>query len=197
MAKQLLNKNFLHKQRIQLSLYRKVLPSLELKRQQLIAELIKARRALTDGESNYQNFIKEVAQSIPMLANQKIDHNDFLKVTSVEKETENVVGVKLPLLKHIEFKLFDYPVLGKPAWSEMFIKRYKQGIEMAISIKVLTQRVEILEVAYKKTTQKVNLFEKVLIPEAITKIKKIQIALDDMDRASVVRSKLAKSKHNR
>lgn len=194
MSKILLNKSFLQKQRTQLSLYKKVLPSLELKRSQLMMELGKNRKLYEKSQEAYQTFINQVGDEIPMLANQKIDHTGLIKIDKVEIVSENIVGVKLPLLRAILFEKIDYPLLGKPAWSEMFINRYKKGIKLNLEISVVQKRIQLLETILKKTTQRVNLFEKVLIPEATQRIKMIQIALDDLQRASVVRSKIAKSK---
>jgi len=189
-----LNKSFLQKQRTQLSLYRKVLPSLDLKRSQLIAVLTKTRKMLEQTDSFYQAFVIQTGKEIPMLANTKIDHSDLIKIKEVKITSENIVGVKLPLLDEVFFEKIPYPMLGKPAWSEMFIQRYQKGIRLSFERSTLQQRVLLLDSALKKTTQRVNLFEKVLIPEAQKNIKKIQIAMDDMQRASVVRSKIAKSK---
>jgi len=194
MSKILLNKSFLQKQRNQLSLYKKLLPSLELKRSQLMMELNKNRQLLVQSIQNYQTFIRQAGQEIPMLANQKIDHAGLIKIDTVEIVSENIVGVKLPLLKEILFTKVDYPILGKPAWSEMFITRYKKGIKLNLEVSIVEKRIGLLEKVLKKTTQRVNLFEKVLIPETKEQIKMIQIALDDIQRASVVRSKIAKSK---
>jgi len=194
MSKILLNKSFLQKQRNQLSLYKKLLPSLELKRSQLMMELNKNRQLLVQSIQNYQTFIRQTGQEIPMLANQKIDHSDLIKIDTVEIISENIVGVKLPLLKEILFEKVDYPVLGKPAWSEMFINRYKKGIKLNLEVSIVEKRIGLLEKVLKKTTQRVNLFEKVLIPETKEQIKMIQIALDDIQRTSVARSKIAKSK---
>ena len=194
MMKIQLNKSFLQKQRTQLSLYQKVLPSLDLKRSQLIATLTKNRKTLNQKESAYQTFIIQTGKEIPMLANTKIDHSDLIRIKEVKITSENIVGVKLPLLDELFFEKISYPMLGKPAWSEMFIQRYQKGIRLSFERSILQQRILLLDSALKKTTQRVNLFEKVLIPEAQENIKKIQIAMDDMQRTSVVRSKIAKSK---
>jgi len=190
-----LNKSFLQKQRTQLSLYQKVLPSLDLKRSKLIATLTKNRKIMKQKESSYQAFIIQTGREIPMLANTKIDHSNLIRIKALKIISENIVGVKLPLLDEILFEKISYPMLGKPAWSEMFIQRYKKGISLSFEHSILKERNLLLESALKKTTQRVNLFEKVLIPQAQENIKKIQIAMDDMQRTSVVRSKIAKSKH--
>jgi V/A-type H+-transporting ATPase subunit D len=70
----------------------------------------------------------------------------------------------------------------------------KQSVELQLKQLVLNKRLELLEVGLRKTTQRLNLFEKVLIPRAEKNIRKIRIALSDSERAGVIISKIAKNK---
>ena len=194
MPKLSLNKSQLHKKQQQLKLYQKLLPSLELKRQQLMAEHLKAQKELAEAENKYHDFVQKTGKEIPMLANEKIDHSQLCRLKEVEIGTENIVGIRLPVLENTVFEMQSYAIIGKPPWSEMYIRRFQEGVRLDLERAVLQKRIVLLQAALKKTTQRVNLFEKVLIPETRETIKRIYILLDDAQRASVVRSKIAKAK---
>ena len=197
MAKLSLNKSALQKERKLLALYQRVLPSLDLKRQQLMMELAKAKKTLTKNIKEIEEQQERTGNTIPMLAIIEIELSGLVKIREVLTELENVVGVKLPVLKDVDFDQINYSFLGKPHWVDVLVERLKEAARMHERLKISEKRVDILEYAVRKITQRVNLFEKVLIPKTKNNIKKIQIFLGDAERASVVRSKIAKKKHSR
>ena len=87
-----------------------------------------------------------------------------------------------------------YSYMGKPHWVDRVVEDLKRMIELRLRQQVETRRVLLLEEGVKKVTQRVNLFDKVLIPRAQENIKRIKIFLGDAERASVINSKLAKAK---
>ncbi len=102
MAKLSLSKSGLQKQREDMRLYERVLPSLDLKRMQLSAELKRARQQLAEAEAEVQKLNKRVADQLPMLANREIDVSGLVQVESFQIEEENLVGVKLPVLVEVK-----------------------------------------------------------------------------------------------
>ena len=88
----------------------------------------------------------------------------------------------------------EYSMLAKPHWVDMLVEQLKQMVEQKTRIEVAAERVRLIEQAERKITQRVNLFDKILIPTAKKNIKKIQIYLADAERAAVVRSKITKRK---
>jgi V/A-type H+-transporting ATPase subunit D len=118
-----------------------------------------------------------------------------VRIETVHEKVRNVVGVELPELERVAFAPPAYTLLGSPAWSELLARRMQQAIVMELEGDFIRRRIGILERALKKVTQRVNLFEKVLIPETKVKIKKTAIALEELHRSSVIRSKIAKAKH--
>jgi V/A-type H+-transporting ATPase subunit D len=107
---------------------------------------------------------------------------------------QNLVGVRLPVLERAEFEVADYSRLATPAWIDVLVKRLKDAAEERIKVEVAGERVRILEQATRHITQRVNLFDKILIPTTKKNIQRIQIFLGDVDRAAVVTSKIAKGK---
>lgn len=194
MAKVALNKSSMARERENLRLYRKILPSLEMRRQQLIAELARSRKQLEEIGRDLDSFQKGIAQQIPMLADGLIEVSGLVTVESVEIGEENVAGVRLPLLKALKTKVSEYSFLGKPAWVDTLVERLIQATELRLKVQVARQRVRLVEAAERRITQRVNLFDKIMIPRAKQNIKRIQIFLGDADRAAVVRSKIAKRK---
>lgn len=197
MPKVALNKSALHKQREELRLYERLLPSLDLKRMQLTGELKRARDSLAREQAGVEREKDRIAGQLPMLANREIDLSGLVRVESVQMEEENVVGVKLPVLTGVTFTLHEYSMLAKPHWVDVLVDQLQRMAELRARVQVAEERVRRLERAVRRITQRVNLFEKVLIPAAKENIKRIQIFLADAERAAVIRSKITKAMHER
>ena len=197
MAKLKFSKSAMQQERNQLKLYQKTLPSLDLKRRQLTIELARARQAHLEAQQAADQLEAGIGEQLPMLANPDIEVNDLVQMTDFELGEENVVGVRLPVLKSIHCTVAQYSLLAKPAWVDVLVERLKDSAELRTQVLVQAERVRILEVQEKRITQRVNLFEKILIPTARRNIQRIQIFLGDAERAAVVRSKLAKRKQAR
>jgi len=192
MAKLALSKSGLQKERDDMRLYQRLLPSLDLKRMQLSGELKRARQQLAEAEAEVQKLNHRVAEQLPMLANLEIDVSGLVQVESFRIEEENLVGVKLPKLVEVKCHIAEYSMLAKPHWVDMLVEQLKQMVEQKTRVQVAAERVRLLEQAERRVTQRVNLFDKILIPTAKKNIQKIQIYLADAERAAVVRSKITK-----
>jgi len=197
MARLAYSKASLSKIGAKLKRYKKFLPSLDLKRQQLAAERKKAQLRLQQTELDIEQCYKQTAAMLPMLADKAIHLTDLVKLAQVEIGEENVVGVHVPVLENITVDVRPYSLFTEPHWVDQLVVQLKLMMELKIRQKIDTQRVEILGLALKKVTQRVNLFDKVLIPEAQQDIRKIRIYLSDMDTAGVVRAKSTKQKRLR
>lgn len=194
MAKLRLSKAALAKERQALKLYQRLLPSLDLKRRQLTVEGEKARTAQREAEAEVERRERDLGQKLPMVANPNIDLRGLVKVREVTTGIENIVGVKLPVLERVEYDIAEYSFIGTPAWVDELITRLQEVIELRLQVMIAEQRVAALEYAVRRVTQRVNLFDRILIPNAKKHIKKIQVFLGDLERDAVIRSKLAKRK---
>jgi V/A-type H+-transporting ATPase subunit D len=197
MAKLALNKSQLKKENDQLKLFKKVLPSLELKRMQLTSVLSKAQAQLLKDQTEVEQLIDTIAEQLPMLANRQFILAYLVKLKSVQVNEENVVGVRLPCLGSIDFDMSDYSMLAKPHWVDVFVDRLKEMITKRLVVKISEERVAKLGHAVRRITQRVNLFEKILIPTAMKNIQRIRIFMGDAERAAIVRSKIAKAMHQK
>lgn len=191
------SKASLQKQSALLKRYRKYLPSLDLKRQQLLAEKVKAVNAMRSTQALIEQGEKFIADQLPMMAALNIKLEHLVSVDKVEVVHENIVGVCLPMLKEVRLVEQPYSYFCKPHWVDLYVLKIKQMLELTLSLQIQQQRVELLEQAVKKVTQRVNLFDKVLIPKAQNNIRSIKIFLSDTERVAVVRAKITKQKRLR
>jgi V/A-type H+-transporting ATPase subunit D len=194
MAQLTLSKSALQDQRRKLASYKRFLPSLELKRQQLVGERARAVAELAEAETALDGFLSDIGERLPMLANREIDLDGLVELVSLEQDRQNVVGVWLPRLVSFEVKVKDYSRLGRPAWVDVAAARLRDCVELNLRVRFARERVRILEKGVRQITQRVNLFDKILIPRTRRSIQRIQIYLGDTERAAVVRSKVAKRK---
>jgi V/A-type H+-transporting ATPase subunit D len=197
MAQLKLSKASMQQELVKLKLYEKLLPSLELKRRQLSIELEEARREYAATRAEVERLETRVGAELPMLANTEIELKGLVKMTALDLGQENVVGVRLPLLKKVECQVAEYSALAKPAWVDALAERLGDAAEARTRIQVAAERVRILGRAERRITQRVNLFEKILIPRTRKNIERIQIWLGDIGRAAVVQAKLAKARQVR
>jgi V/A-type H+-transporting ATPase subunit D len=141
-----------------------------------------------------ERLFREAGEETPMLALSAIALDGLGRIKSARYGTENVVGVKLPVVADVEIEIRDYGYLIRPHWVDRVAERLASSLRLEVEIVVARRRVAALDEAVKKVTQRVNLFEKVLIPRTREHIRKIQIYLGDAERAGVVTAKLAKQK---
>jgi len=192
-----LNKSSLKSERDRLKTFERFLPSLDLKRQQLMVEFKKAQKTHQATQEEVKALLVSLEGLLELLGASTMDLSNYVKLQKITVEEENVVGVRLPALKDLEFQLEEYSTLAKPFWVDALIDHLQKASELRIRAGIEQTRVDLLDDAVRKITQRVNLFEKVLIPDAKENIHRIRIFLGDAERAAVVRSKLVKSKNRR
>jgi V/A-type H+-transporting ATPase subunit D len=192
-----LNKNALKQQRDHLAMYRRFLPSLDLKRKQLLKAEKVAQSQLAGLQAEIQSFQDSAQRLLPILGSSTIDPaqlSGLVRVHNVVMDEENIVGIHVPVTREIEIVRAEYSRLTLPFWVDQLADSLEQIARLRIQLQVSRARVDLLGAAVRKITQRVNLFEKILIPQAESNIKRIGIALSDQERSAVVRSKLAKRK---
>ncbi len=194
MGRLTLSKSSLSMQSRQLRTFERFLPSLDLKRRQLIAERAKAVRMIGDTERAIANLREQIEKTMPMVSNQEVNVEGLVSVTEVEIDTENIMGVNLPRLGQIHLDKHPYSLLSKPAWVDRLADCLSEMLQMRVRVQVERRRLMLLDEAVKTVTQRVNLFDKVLIPRTRENIRRILIFLADGERAAVVRAKIAKGK---
>ncbi len=194
MGRLTLSKSSLSMQSRQLRTFERFLPSLDLKRRQLISERAKAVRMIGETERAIADLREQIEKTMPMVSNQEVNVEGLVSVTEVEIDTENIMGVCLPRLGQIHLAKHPYSLLSKPVWVDRLSDCLSEMLQMRVRIQVEQRRLRLLDEAVKTVTQRVNLFDKVLIPRTRENIRRILIFLADGERAAVVRAKIAKGK---
>ncbi len=198
MAKIKLTKNELKKQKDALKMYKRYLPTLQLKKQQLQTEIrgieARARAVAAERDRQLAEFNAWVAVFGEEEAIRRPDGGWIISAGTIRTATGNIAGVDIPLFKGADFIIDDYDLFAKPLWVDRALERLRGMLTLDLEIKVLEEQVARLEKELRTTTQRVNLFEKVKIPETASNIKKIGIYLGDQQTAQVVRGKMAKRK---
>ena len=193
MAKIKLTKNELKQQKDALNRFRQYLPTLILKKQQLQAEIIKLNGEIEKIKQEKAYLKAEVYKWVEVFA-ERSDLENFIVLEKIETEKGNIAGIDIPVFVKAVFKETGYNFLTFPLWMDYGIDAMKKKLEMNARIEVLKIQQMLVKEELRITTQRVNLFEKVMIPETRGKIKKIQVYLGDMQTASVVTGKIAKDK---
>jgi V/A-type H+/Na+-transporting ATPase subunit D len=194
MATIALSKSSLQQQRDRLRLFERFLPSLELKRQQLTAEYKKALQVLAEAEQGAEQASRSLPALLPILGSTPMKLSGLIRIRRVDVAEEDVLGLRLPTLRAVEFDTADYSLLATPFWLDALVTCLKEVATYRLRLQVYRERVARMQGAVRRVTQRVNLFEKVLIPNAKQNIARIQIFLSDVERAAVVTSKIAKGK---
>jgi V/A-type H+/Na+-transporting ATPase subunit D len=192
-----LNKGELSKQREQLRLLERLLPSLDLKRRQLTVQRELERDRLHELEVQRDALHERIGVELPMLADEQVDLAGLVRVTGTSLREENVVSVRLPVLDEVEFATGHYSPLGRPFWVDVTVERLREACRLALELEVALERLRRVEAAVLRVTQRVNLFERVLIPKARRNIAQIRLHLGEAERAAVVQAKLSKAKRAR
>ncbi|MCQ9207060.1 MAG: V-type ATP synthase subunit D [Omnitrophica bacterium] len=186
-------KNELKKQKDDLKRFTRYLPTLILKKQQLQLEIIKILHAIDRLEEEEKNFLEKLSAWVSVFA-EAAHLERLVALENIETSTSNIAGRDIPLFKNVTFKEEKYSFLTTPIWIDYGIESIKSRITLKARRRVLDIQLRLIKEELRVTTQRVNLFEKVKIPQAIENIRKVRIFLGDMQTAAVVTGKIAKKK---
>lgn len=194
-----LTKNELKVQKDRLKQFQRYLPTLQLKKQQLQAVVMQAAAQLEQVERQRQAAVAGLDDWVAVFAENDSFPPDkrletLVRPRSVVCGQENIAGVTVPVFQELAFEDIQYDVADYPLWVDTAAVRLREIAGLDAMAKTLRQRVTLLERELRVTAQRVNLFEKVKIPEAKENIRVIGIYLGDQQTSAVVRGKIAKKK---
>ena len=192
MAKIRLTKNELKKQKDALKMYTRYLPTLILKKQQLQMEIrkVEEREALVRNEKEVLE--EDFRRWIGVFGEDAGLDETLLVLEEIETGQGNIAGVSIPVFHGARFAPVAYDLWFKPLWVDKAVKELQRVMLLDLELRILEEQRRLLAVELRITTQRVNLFEKVMIPDTRLHIKKISIYLGDQQTAAVVRGKIAK-----
>lgn len=186
------NKTSLNNLGKQLKMRQKALPTLKNKESALRVSVLAAKR-----ES--EMLLAELEDALKRYDYLAALWNEFepnlITITDVELATVKVAGIKTPQLKNIEYEIKDVNTFAKPAWFADGVRILQELTRLGIESEIFEYKRKILDYQRKKTTQKVNLYEKVQIPGYQEAIRKIKRYMEDEENLSKASSKIVKQRH--
>lgn len=193
MARVKQTKNELKAQREALQRYERFLPMLLLKKVQLQGELQELEERLAAREAEAEAVRAGLAGWVRLFSD-PVAWASLTSVAAVEVGQANLAGVVVPVLKAVTFKRGALDLFATPAWFDDALDALESLVRIAIERRVLQEQQRLIGAELRTTTQRVNLFEKVRIPEVREHIRTIRIALGDQQAAAVARAKFAKGR---
>ncbi|MCA9398356.1 MAG: V-type ATP synthase subunit D [Candidatus Omnitrophica bacterium] len=194
MSKIKLTKGELKKQRDSLKQFRRYLPTLQLKKQQLQMKILETRRELQKVQAKLNDTEDSIKLWVGLLADESVNLQDWITPEDVITDSMNIAGANVPVFKEVTFKKAEYDLYLTPFWTDQAVEQMKNFVALKIEYEIIKKQIELLEKELRVTTQRVNLFEKIKIPEGLENIRKIRIYLGDQQANAVGVSKVAKKK---
>ena len=186
------NKTSLGDMRKKLQIRQRALPTIKSKESALRLEVKKARDAASEVDRQLEELLARYSYMAALWS--EFD-GGLLRVRDVELTHSKIAGVRVPELGEITFEEKPYDLFSSPVWFADGVELLKRIARLGIQREVYTRKMELLDFARKKTTQKVNLYEKVQIPGYEAAILKIRRFLEDEENLSKSAQKIVKSKH--
>ena len=193
MAKIKLTKNELKKQKDALKMFKRYLPTLQLKKQQLQVEIAGVQEKADAIMAELDRFQKHL-DSWVALYSEEFPFKEYLQVEELITGQGNIAGVEIPVFEKVTFHIEEYDLFETSPWVDHGIKAIQDTISLRLQHDIYQEQKRRLEAELRVTTQRVNLFEKVKIPETKSNIKKIAVYMGDQQTAAVVCGKIAKKK---
>lgn len=196
MPKIKLTKTELKTQQDALKQYSRFLPTLQLKKQQLQVEMRLSAERLRQNEEEQEQLHRGLESWVAMFGSPGAVEllSGLVDLKYVNSEISNIAGVNVPVFKDAVFSIAEYNLFREDSWIADAVEVLKKMLSLLEAHKILEEQARLLAKELRTTTQRVNLFEKIKIPECKENIRFIRIYLGDIDTAGVARSKIAKRK---
>jgi V/A-type H+-transporting ATPase subunit D len=186
-------KNELKAQRDSLTRFRRYLPTLLLKKQQLQLEMRLLEAQIAAKRAEEEQARADLAVWVKLFS-EPFDFAPYIKVAEIKRSSGNIAGVTIPLFESLSFEEALPDLFETPVWVDSGIDLLRQLIRLRVERQVIEEQHRLLSDELRTTSQRVNLFEKVKIPECRENIRVIRIFMGDQQTAAVARSKIAKGK---
>jgi V/A-type H+-transporting ATPase subunit D len=167
---------------------------LQLKKQQLQMEILHQVSILQEKRHSERHHLKSIEAWAGVLADKSFDIKLYLKPQQIITDIRNIAGTDIPVFIKAQFPETEYDLFLTPLWIDAAIEGLRALVVLREDISVIEKGIVILRGELRITTQRVNLFEKVKIPEAEESIRLIKIYIGDQMANAVGRSKIAKRK---
>jgi V/A-type H+-transporting ATPase subunit D len=174
MAKLKLTKNEQKKQKDSLKMFKRYLPTLMLKKQQLQMEIrgidIRANELCIAKEKLNKSFDRWIA----IFADEGVFTEDILKITSLVTKEGNIAGVSIPIFENVEFEVAEYDLIEKPLWLDLAVEDMEKALRLDLELQVLEEQQRCLKKELQTTSQRVNLLRKSRYPKPRQTLKRLR-----------------------
>ena len=194
MAKIKLTKTELKAQTDALKRFQRFLPMLQLKKQQLQGEIAGIAQKADETSAKERAVRADLDRWVGLFATDEDLIAGLVKVKDVRTGTANVAGVAIPTFERIDTDVKEIDAWATPAWVDNAVETTTQVLSLQCERAIYEEQKRLIETELQLTSQRVNLFEKVKIPECKEAIRKIKIAIGDEQTAAVTRGKIAKGR---
>ena len=185
----------LRHQRDALERFELYLPMLQLKQQQLQSTILQTRQEYERVQQAADACEKKISTYRSVLNDPAgLNIADLSEPEEVKTGRKNIAGVNVPLFESATFPQATYSLFGTPPWVDQAVNDLRERNRHLAELEIIERRLELLQAELRKVMQRVNLFEKIIIPETRENIRRIRIALGDRMTAAVARAKIAKKK---
>lgn len=175
----------------QLKMRQKALPTIKSKESALRSEVKKAK----DSAGDYRRRLEALKSEYDYMVSLWGEFDcDLLRISDVDLSVQKIAGVRIPVLEDVRFEEKAYDLFSSPAWYVDGVEILKRLTRLGLEYEVYNRRMELLDFARRKTTQKVNLYEKVQIPGYEDAIRKIKRFMEDEENLSKSAQKIVKTK---
>ena len=188
-----LSQGELKRQRDALRQYERYLPTLQLKKQLLQFEILHQQSTLWERKNSLSEKEKAAENWLGLLV-EAPEIRQWLMPENIITAKKNIAGVDVPVFERVDFEPAEYDLFLTPLWVDAGLETLRDMVSLQEEIRVIEKGISILKHELRITTQRVNLFEKVKIPQAKEAIRLIKIYISDQMTNAVGRSKIAKNK---
>lgn len=185
------NKTSLQSLDKQLKMRVRALPTIKNKESALRSEVKKAKEVADEFDTKLEDTLNAINNMLQLYDEYT---PDILTVKDVEMSVKKIAGVRTPVLEKVEYEIQDFSLFNAPGWFLDGIQHVKEVVNIAVEREFYMRKMELLDRARKKTTQKVNLYEKVQIPGFQEAIRKIKRFLEDEENLSKSAQKIVKTR---
>ena len=176
--------------------FRRFLPTLQLKKQQLQLEVRQSVERIEANREAMTNLSRKLSALFSFFSDRS--EAEFfvskVEISQVIAGTANIAGISIPVFERVDFAPLEWDLLETPWHTDECIAALKEMISLRAAGRILEKQYALLLAELVTTTQRVNLFEKVKIPECKENIRRIRIYMSDQETSAVARSKIAKKK---
>jgi len=186
------NKVSLREQKQRVAMYERFLPALEARKQQLVMQLALIRKKIRDQQDIMEKMLEEINSWATLYWDMEQILRFHIAIREVHSAPRNVAGLKIREFIEVVFDDPGYSLFRTPYSFDVVLKKTREAISLREHIKILEEQEHVLLEGFRKTSQRINLYEKRLIPQCREAIRRISVYLQDQQAAAVGVAKVAK-----